>query len=156
MNTLNLNEYSVAQRCMAITLLSVAFGCSAATPVTNDESDAIIPGDPRFNVFELSNSAGDSTFASPEGTVYLSFATKDSRYCRAARFDKDRTAILACRNEHGWKIEATSPFQPNGKGNTLSVGAVTPAINDAVSRLNPKLQFLHEREIIEAAKKDWR
>jgi len=140
---------------IAIALVAVICGCGATKPETTDRKEIIIAGDPRFDVFELSNSAGDGTFASFEGTVYLSFSTGDSRYCRAARFHTESTAILACRNERGWEIEATSELAPGSRGGALNGGIVTPAVNDAIFTLNPKAEFLDEREVIEAASKGW-
>ena len=140
---------------MAIVLVAVISGCGATKPETTDGKAIIIASDPRFDVFELSNSAGDGTFASSEGTVYLSFSTGDSRYCRAARFHTESTAILACRSERGWEIEAISELAPNSKGDALNGGIVTPAVNEAISALNPNAEFLDEREVIEAASKGW-
>ena len=84
---------------IAIALLAAIVGCAAPESETTDDDDIIVDGDRLFKVFELTNSAGDGTFSSSEGTVYLSFVTRDSRYCRAARIHKDSTAVLACRNE---------------------------------------------------------
>jgi len=140
---------------IAIALVAVICGCGATNPGTTEVKEIISASDPRFNVFELSNSAGDGTFASSEGTVYLSFSTGDSRYCRAAQFYTDGAAIMACRSERGWEIQATSELAPSRKSGALSVGMVTPAVNDAVFALNPKAEFLNEREVMEAARKGW-
>lgn len=119
--------------------------------------ELIIAGDPRFNVFELSNSAGDGTFSSSHGTVLLSFLAKDSRYCRAARFSSDYTVVLACRDEYGWAIEATSRLAP---GESTSVtnfgGGDTREFADAIQALKSNGDLLDEREIIDAASKGWR
>lgn len=141
---------------IAIVFTAALCGCAAPKPDITGKKDVIVEGDPRFNVFELSNSAGDGTFASLEGTVYLSFATGEPRYCRAARFPADNTAVLACRIDSGWQIEATSELAPSSKRGTLNSGGVAQAINDAVFALNPRSEFLDEREIVEAANKGWR
>ena len=124
---------------------------------TNGTKEVITAGDPRFSVFELSNSAGDGTFASPNGTVLLSFLAKDSRYCRSARFSSDYTVVLACRNEHGWEIEATSSFAP-GDSTVATVfgGGDMKEVAAAIQALQPGADLLNEREIIEAARKGWR
>jgi len=119
--------------------------------------EVIIPGEPRFSVFELSNSAGDGTFASPDGTVLLSFLARDSRYCRAARFSSDHTVVLACRNEQGWEIEATSRLAPGESTNATAFGGGDiKEVAKAIQTLKASADLLGEREIIEAASKGWR
>ena len=129
----------------------------AARTDAADAKEVIVAGDPRFDVFELANSAGDGTFASPHGTVLLSFLAKDSRYCRAARFSSDYTVVLACREELGWAIEAKNSLEPGESTNmTAFGGGDTQDVADAIQVLNPGNGLLGEREIIEAAKKGWR
>ena len=126
------------------------------TDATNAQQ-VILAGDPRFDVFELTNSAGDGTFASSEGTMLLSFLARDSRYCRAARFSSNYTVVLACRNDDGWQIEATSRLAP-GKSTAMTVfgGGDMTAVTDAIQALQSTADLLDEREIIEAAKRGWR
>ena len=114
-------------------------------------------GDPRFDVFELANSAGDGTFASPHGTVLLSFLARDSRYCRAARFSSDYTVVLACRNDDGWQIQATSSLAP-GESTTTTVfgGGDMTAVTEAIRALQSTADLLDEREMIDAANRGWR
>jgi len=119
--------------------------------------ELIIEGDPRFNVFELSNSAGDGTFASPLGTVLLTYLAEDSRYCRAARFSSDYSVVLACRNERGWEIEGTSRLAPGvSTAATAFGGGDMPEVADAIRALKSSADLLDEREIKEAARKGWR
>ena len=141
---------SVAQTTDHNPLRAVAAGANGAKKV-------IIPGDPRFDVFELSNSAGDGTFASTHGTVLLSFLAKDSRYCRSARFSSDYTVVLACRNEDGWEIEATSRLAP-GESTNMSAfgGGDMTEVTSAIQTLKSSADFLDQREIVEAASKGWR
>ena len=108
-------------------------------------------------MFELSNSAGDGTFASSHGTVLLSFLARDSRYCRSARFSADYTVVLACRNEDGWEIEATSRLAP-GESTTATVfgGGDMSEIADAIQALKSSADLLDDQEILEAASKGWR
>ncbi len=120
-----------ARRLLATALVATLLSSIAARAETHGLTDIIVPADPRFNVFELSNSAGDRTFASPVGTVLLSFISKDRRYCRSARFPADKSVVLACREEGGWKVEA---------------------ISDLMASVEP----LDEFEVIEAASKGWR
>lgn len=129
----------------------------ASNNVAAGGAEVIAAGDPRFNVFELSNSAGDGTFASPDGTVLLSFLARDARYCRAARFSSDYTVVLACREEGGWKIEAKSHLAP-GESRTATVvgGGDMKDIGQAILFLKSDADLLDEREIMEAAGKGWR
>ena len=78
---------------------------NAAKANTAESAELILPTDPRFSVFELSNSAGDGTFASPLGTVVVSLLAEDGRYCRAARFPGESRQLLP---ENG-RIETASP-----------------------------------------------
>ena len=125
-----------SSRWLAISLVASVFTSGPAKAEAGDPDALILPTDPRFNVFELSNSAGDRTYSSPVGTVVLSFASKDSRYCRMARFPSDRNFVLACREERGWKIEATSSLTPSeatnpttfGGGNMQEVGNAIEAL----------------------------
>lgn len=132
----------------ALTFSTLIAACSAPESGAVNATDTIVPDDPRYDVFQRSNSAGDGSFASARGTVYLSFKANDARYCRAARFHGDQTAILACRDKQGWQIEAVSETGTSNNG-------VTQAVNDAVFRLNPKGELLNEREIVEASRRDW-
>lgn len=136
------------QNLITLTLAALIAACSTSETAVVDAAATILPNDPRFNVFQLSNSAGDGSFANSKGYVYLSFATSDARYCRAARFPADRAAILACRNHKGWQIEATSALEQRRDN-------VTREVNEAVLRLNPRATFLNEREVVDAAKRDW-
>ena len=129
----------------------------AATTVGTGSKEVITAGDPRFDVFEFSNSAGDSTFASPNGTVLLSFRARDSRYCRSARFSSDYTVVLACRNEDGWAIEAASKLA-RGESTNMAVfgGGDMTEVTGAIEALKGSADLMGEREIIEAASKGWR
>ncbi|MGI9200997.1 MAG: hypothetical protein ACR2QL_08070 [Woeseiaceae bacterium] len=84
-------------------LVAIQIGGNLARADAADSAEFILPTDPRFNVLELSNSGGDRPLAGVQGTVLLSFASEDLRYCRAARFPADKTVVLACREEGGWK-----------------------------------------------------
>jgi len=141
----------------AIVVLTSLFGGNAASADTGEPEDLILPADPRFNIFELSNSAGGGTFASPARTVVLSFVSKDSRYCRAARFASDYTFVLACRDERGWKIEASSSLAA-GESTTTRMfgGGDTRQVADTIEALRAGPDFLDEFEVIEAAGKGWR
>ena len=145
---------TAVMRLLSAALIVSLLGCDLARA----DADAIIlPTDPRFNVFELSNSAGDSTFSGPLGVVVLSFASKDRRYCRAARFPADQTFVLACREELGWKIEATSNLAADEARNPTNFGGgPMREVGEAVEALRAGVDFLDEREIIEAAARGWR
>ena len=144
-------------RWLATALVVSLLGCDTARAETAGSADLILPADPRFNVFELSNSAGDRTYASPHGTVLLSFATKDLRYCRAARLPADRAIVLACREEAGWRIEAISNLSPEEATNPTSfAGGTMHEFGEAVETLRASADFLDEAEIMEAAAKGWR
>ncbi len=123
----------------------------------NGRKEVISAGDPRFMVFELSNSAGDATYATADGTVLLSFLARDARYCRAARFASDYTVVLACRSEGGWEIEASSRLAPGESTNTTAFGGGDMKnVTDAVQALKGSADLLDETEIMEAAGKGWR
>jgi hypothetical protein len=140
-----------------MTLFSGLVACSACSAAPAGSTDLILPSDPRFAVFELSNSAGDGTFASAHGTVLLTFASKDSRYCRAARIPSDYEVVLACREERGWKIEATSKIAPAEASNpTVFGGSPMQEVGAAVEDLRAGVDFLHGQEIIAAAASGWR
>jgi hypothetical protein len=140
-----------------IRLIPILLIGSIAHAETNGSAAIIPPGEPRFDVFELSNSAGGHTFASPVGTVLLSFVSKDDRYCRVARFPADSTVLLACREESGWKVEAKSDLSAAGATNPTSFGGGRwREVNDAVAALMASVEPLDEREVIEAAAKGWR
>jgi len=146
-----------ALRWLATGLVTSLFGGNLAHADDADSSEIILPADPRFNVFELSNSAGGHTFASPTGTVLLSFVSKDQRYCRSARFPAGKTVVLACREERGWKIEATSNLsQSQATSPTNFGGGYMQEVGDAVEALMASVEPLDEFEIIEAAAKGWR
>lgn len=145
-----------ALRWLATALAALLTGCNCAHAETADSSDIILPTDPRFEVFELSNAAGDGTHASSAGTVLLSFVSKHPRYCRAARFPADRTVVLACRDERGWKIEARSRLSPaDSTSPTAFGGGGMHDIGAAVEDLRASPDLLDESEIIEAASKGW-
>lgn len=133
------------------------FASSDASAETAGSADMILPTDPRFEVFELSNSAGGGTFASPQGKVLMSFISKDARYCRAARLSSDYSFVLACRDERGWKIEASSQLA-RGRSTVTRVfgGGDMRAVSDAIEALRAGPDFLDDREVIEAASKGWR
>lgn len=144
-------------RSLAVVLAAIFVSSNAASAEAADSDGLISPTDPRFNVFELSNSAGDGTYASSVGTVVLSFLAEDSRYCRAARFPSDNRFVLACRDERGWKIEAENALAPAEASNPTAFGGgssfdMTHAIVAMMARADP----LDEREIIEAAAQGWR
>lgn len=153
LRNLKSGNYIPKQNWLTIILVAMTCGCGAPKQQMSIDKDLIAAGAPLFDLFELSNSAGGNTFTSSEGKVYLSFATDDSRYCRAARVPSENAAILACRIEGGWQIEARSEFASSGAASNAGGGTVTTAINDAISRLNANGQLLNEREIVAAAGK---
>lgn len=137
-----------------LAMLVIALGCSA---VTADSAELIRPTDPRFPVFEFSNSNGDRTFASSLGTVLVSLLAEDSRYCRSARFPADAVVILACREEDGWRIESTSSLSPSEAAYPTAFGDGTHVQPDSAAvALYAGAYVLNEREIIEAARHGWR
>ena len=139
---------------LAAMLVPILIGCSVARA---DTAEIILPTDPRFNVFELSNAAGDRTYASPVGTVLLSFVSKDDRYCRSARFSADQSFVLACREESGWVIEATSKLSSAEASNpTAFGGGYMQEVGNAIQSLMARVEPLDEQEIIQAAAKGWR
>lgn len=138
-------------------LLPILLISGAARAETIRAGDVILSADPRFDVFELSNSAGGHTFASSVGTVLLSFVSKDRRYCRVARFPADNAVLLACREESGWKVEAESSLAPAEASNpTAFGGGHWQEVNDTVATLMASVEPLDELEIIEAASRGWR
>ena len=138
-------------------VLAILAGSSAARADTDAPADIIPPTDPRFEVFELSNAAGDRSYSSPVGTILLSFISKDQRYCRSARFQADQTAVLACREETGWKVEATSNLaQTQATSPANFGGGYMQEVGEAIAALMASVEPLDEREIIEAASKGWR
>jgi hypothetical protein len=148
---------SVAFKWPGIALISMLLVASGARGETTGAGDVILAADPRFDLFELSNSAGDHTFASPVGTVLLTFVSKDRRYCRVARLPSDKTVLLACREERGWKVEARSDIsRAEATSPTAFGGGPWPEVGDAVVALMASLEPLDEIEIIEAAAKGWR
>ncbi len=145
-----------APRYLATALAAILVSCSASRADTAGSTDIILPADPRFNVFELSNSAGGHTFGNPVGTVLLSFVSKDRRYCRSARFPADRNVVLACREDGGWKIEATSDIsQARATRPTNFGGGYMREVGDAIGTLMASIEPLDEFEIIEAASRGW-
>ena len=148
-------ETPISRLLSAAVILILCVG-SAARVGADDQASIILPADPRFNVFELSNSAGGGTYASATGTVLLSFISKDQRYCRSARFPTDKTVVLACREEGGWKVEAASKL-PAGRSTAATNfgGGSTREVTDAVQALMASVEPLDEFEIIEAASKGW-
>lgn len=131
--------------------------CGPALADTVTPAEIIRSDDPRFAVFELSNAAGDGMPASPRGTVLFSFRADDGRYCRAARFPTGEAVLLACRGEHGWRVEATSSLAPGDAINaTVAYGGNMQGVNEAVQRLNPDASLLDQLEIIDAAASGWR
>ncbi len=146
-----------ASRLTATGLIAFLLGCSAVRADTAASADIILPTDPRFAVFELSNSAGGGTYPSSVGTVLLTFVSKDQRYCRSARIPADRNVVLACRGEGGWKIEATSDIsQSEANYPTTFGGGYMQEISGAIGDLMASLEPMGELEIIEAASKGWR
>ena len=138
-------------------LVPIVLGCNAAIADTGDSGGTILPTDPRFDVFELSNSAGGHTYSSSVGTVLLSFVSKDQRYCRTARFPADQYLLLACREAEGWKIEATSNLsQAEAAYPTNFGGGNMQKVGDAVQSMMASVKPLDEFEIIEAAARGWR
>ncbi len=147
----------MSERWLAIGVVASLLGCAAARADTLESAGLILPDDPRFDVFELSNSAGDGTFRSPHGTVLLSFASKDSRFCRAARIPADKAVVLACREEQGWKIEAASSVTPAEATNPTNFGGGgMQEVSDAVESLRTPADLLDGPGIIEAAGRGWR
>ena len=147
---------TTASRLLTAALVGILFGCSAAQADAGVSDDIIVPDDPRFNVFELSNSAGGHTYASPLGTVLVSFISKDGRYCRTARFPADQNILLACREEGGWKIEATSNISPvEANYPTASGGGAMQEVGESAQALMASIRPLDELEVIEAASRGW-
>ena len=147
---------SPALRRLATGLLVSLFCSNAVHADEADPTEIILPSEPRFAVFELSNAAGGGTYANPLGTVLLSFVSKDKRYCRTARFPADRTVVLACREKAGWKIEATADIpQAEATTPTNFGGNSMRVIGDAVQALMASVEPLDELEIIEAASRSW-
>ncbi len=145
-----------ALRLLATALIAILLSYSVAWADTGESADIIPSTDPRFNVFELSNAVGGGTYANPVGTVLLSFISKDVRYCRTARLPADRTVVLACREEQGWKIEATSDIsQAEAAYTTNFGGGYMQEVGDAVQTLMASIEPMDEFEIIEAASKGW-
>ncbi len=138
---------------LAVACVAIVLGVSVAGA---GNADLIRPGDPRFDVFEFSNSAGDGSFASPLGTVLVSILAKDSRYCRSARFPGDAVFIVACREEDGWQIESTSRLSPDEAANPTAFGGMSAQPDKAAAALYDGAYVLNEREIIEAARNGWR
>lgn len=145
-------------RLAAITLVVSVTGFSSVRVDALETDGLIVLGDPRFNVFELTNSAGDGTFATPYGTVILTFASNDARYCRVARFPTDKKVVLACREEQGWKVVAEDDLSQSESTNPTAVGggAYMRDVGKSVASLNPGPDFLNGAEIIRAASKGWR
>ncbi len=140
-------------RWLSTALLTLCCACNASLA---DTAELILPGDPRFNVFELTNSAGDGTFPSPGATVVLSFLSEDQRYCRMARFAAEATFVLACRNERGWQIEATSSVSRSEANYPTTLGGgPMPEIAAALEVMHTRRYPLDHREIIDAANNDW-
>lgn len=138
-------------------LVPMVLGCSVARADTGDSGDTILPTDPRFDVFELSNSAGGHTYASPVGTVLLSFVSKDQRYCRTARFPADQNVLLACREVDGWKIEAASDISPTEANYPTTFGGSSmQEVGEAAQAMMAGTEPLDELEIVEAAARGWR
>ena len=148
---------NLASRLSATGLIAFLLICSAARADTSTSADSILPTDPRFAIFELSNSAGGGTYASPVGTVLLTFVSKDLRYCRSARFPANRNVVLACREERGWKVEATSVIsQSQASYPTNFGGGYMEEVSEAIVNLMASPEPMGELEVIEAASKGWR
>ena len=140
-----------------LVLVLATGGYSVILAAAEEPAEIILPSDSRFAVFELPNSARGGMNASPVGTVLLSFASKDSRYCRAARFPADKAVVLACREEGGWKIEATSSLSRTEATNPTNFGGSTmQQVSDAVEALRAGPDLLGHSEVIEAASRGWR
>ncbi len=140
----------------AVVLIMIASGVGTRAD-TGGSGDTILPTDPRFDVLELSNSAGGHTYASPVGTVLLSFVSKDQRYCRSARFPADKNVLLACREADGWKIEASSDLSPTEANYPTNFGGDSmQEVGEAVQAMMASTEPLDELEIIEAAARGWR
>ena len=143
-------------RLPATALVAILLVCGAALADTSSPAELILPTDPRFNVFELSNSAGGHTYASSVGTVLLSFISKDQRYCRTARFPADQNVLLACREEGGWKIEATSNLsRAQANFPTATGGGNMQEVGERAQALMASIRPLDELEVIAAASKGW-
>lgn len=146
----------MALKLLMAMVLNSLLGLGAVIADERESADLIASTDPRFDVFELSNSEGDGTYASQLGTVFLSFVSKDQRYCRAARFSSDQTAILACRDDDGWKTEARSTLSgAEASTPTSTGGAGMREIGNAIQALMAGTAPLNEQEIIDAAAKGW-
>ena len=147
---------NLSRRLSTTLLIPVLLGCSIVQAKTDGVAEIILPADSRFNVFELSNSRGDGTFASPVGKVLLSFVSKDGRYCRAARFPSDSAVVLACREERGWKTEAISRISRAEANYPANFGGNMPEVGEAVEAMRASADLLDELEIMEAAARGWR
>jgi hypothetical protein len=141
-----------------LSLVLAIGGYGATVAAAAETAETILPSDPRFDVFELSNSTGDGMHASSTGTILLSFASKDSRYCRAARFPADKEVVLACREEGGWKIEAISSLAPVEATHPTNFGGSSniQEVGDAVEALRAGPDLLGHLEVIVAASRGWR
>lgn len=137
--------------------LAVCIAAGHAAARSADPGDVIASEDPRFAVFERANSAGGGTYASPVGTVLMSFVSKDRRYCRTARFSADRNVLLACREDRGWKIEATSELSQTDATTPTSVGgSPLQEVGEAIEALMASIEPMSSREVIAAASSGWR
>ena len=146
---------TTSSRLLATALMVAGFGAARAD--NGEPGEIILPADPRFDVLELSNSAGGGTFSSPHGTVLLSFVSTDQRYCRSARFPADKTVVLACREERGWAIEATSKLsQRDASYPTNFGGGYMKEVSEASAALMASIEPMDESEVIDAAAKGWR
>lgn len=131
-------------------------GSDAAHPATPAASRLITADDPRFALFELSNSEGPGSFASDHGTILLSFLADDGRYCRNAALTSPPAAVLACRVEDGWEIVASGRLAPVESTTTRVLGGGDmSAVSNAIRTLNPAEELLDERQVVEAARRGW-
>ena len=142
---------------LATILVATLLTAGAARANPAEPGAIILPPDPRFNVFELANSAGDGSYASSVGTPLLSFLSKDQRYCRTVRFPADKNVVLACRAEQGWEVVAVSSLTPSEAAYPTNFGGGNmQEVSDAALAMMAGIKPMDELEIIEAASKGWR
>lgn len=82
-------------------------GAAAALAAVGD----VAPGDPLFAALETAPSgAARDLGARVSAEPRLTFLTHDGAYCRRVDLtrDRDAAAVLACRRDDGWRVEAAS------------------------------------------------
>ena len=133
----------------ALIVVAALSGLGPGNAVAIEPGDIIAPGDTRFDTFQLERSTGD-------GTVLLSFISKDARYCRMARFASDYSVVLACREAAGWKIEASNSLAPGeSTAATPFGGGDMREVTHAIEALRGGADLLDGFEVAAATRKGW-